>query len=66
MSELSIAFVGLGNMGRPMAVNLHAAGFPLVVRMADAAGGTTPLGTNSDRMITPNGTNRNESADTGG
>jgi 3-hydroxyisobutyrate dehydrogenase-like beta-hydroxyacid dehydrogenase len=66
MSELSIAFVGLGNMGRPMAVNLHAAGFPLVVREAGAVGGTTALGTNSDRMTTPNGTNRNESADTGG
>jgi len=37
MSELSIGFVGLGNMGWPMAANLHAAGFPLVVRDADAA-----------------------------
>jgi 3-hydroxyisobutyrate dehydrogenase len=36
MSELSIGFVGLGNMGWPMAANLHAAGFPLVVRDADA------------------------------
>ncbi len=36
MSELTIGFVGLGNMGWPMAANLHAAGFPLVVRDADA------------------------------
>jgi 3-hydroxyisobutyrate dehydrogenase len=36
MSELSIGFVGLGNMGWPMAANLHAAGFPLVVRDAEA------------------------------
>jgi 3-hydroxyisobutyrate dehydrogenase len=37
MSELTVGFVGLGNMGWPMAANLHAAGFPLVVRDADAA-----------------------------
>ena len=37
MSELTIGFIGLGNMGWPMAANLHAAGFPLVVRDADAA-----------------------------
>jgi 3-hydroxyisobutyrate dehydrogenase len=37
MSELSIGFVGLGNMGWPMAANLHAAGFALAVRDADAA-----------------------------
>ena len=37
MSELTIGFVGLGNMGWPMAANLHAAGFSLVVRDADAA-----------------------------
>jgi 3-hydroxyisobutyrate dehydrogenase len=36
MSELTTGFVGLGNMGWPMAANLHAAGFPLVVRDADA------------------------------
>jgi 3-hydroxyisobutyrate dehydrogenase len=36
MGELTIGFVGLGNMGRPMAANLHAAGFPLVVRDATA------------------------------
>ncbi|HEX4088794.1 MAG TPA: NAD(P)-dependent oxidoreductase [Trebonia sp.] len=36
MSELSIGFIGLGTMGWPMAANLHAAGFPLVVRDADA------------------------------
>jgi 3-hydroxyisobutyrate dehydrogenase len=36
MSELTVGFVGLGNMGWPMAANLHAAGFPLVVRDADA------------------------------
>ena len=36
MSELTIGFVGLGNMGWPMAANLHAAGFPLLVRDADA------------------------------
>ena len=36
MSELTIGFVGLGNMGWPMAANLHAAGFPLVVRDAAA------------------------------
>ena len=41
MSELSIGFVGLGNMGWPMAANLHAAGFPLVVRDADAARGAS-------------------------
>jgi 3-hydroxyisobutyrate dehydrogenase len=35
MSELTIGFVGLGNMGRPMAANLHAAGFGLIVRDAD-------------------------------
>jgi 3-hydroxyisobutyrate dehydrogenase len=37
MSELTVGFVGLGQMGWPMAANLHAAGFPLVVRDADAA-----------------------------
>jgi 3-hydroxyisobutyrate dehydrogenase len=36
MSELTIGFVGLGNMGWPMAGNLHAAGFDLIVRDADA------------------------------
>ena len=36
MGELTIGFVGLGNMGWPMAANLHAAGFPLVVRDAAA------------------------------
>jgi len=35
--ELTVGFVGLGNMGWPMAANLHAAGFSLVVRDADAA-----------------------------
>jgi 3-hydroxyisobutyrate dehydrogenase len=37
MSELTIGFVGLGNMGWPMAANLHAAGFDLVVRDIDLA-----------------------------
>jgi 3-hydroxyisobutyrate dehydrogenase len=37
MSELTIGFVGLGHMGWPMAANLHAAGFALTVRDADAA-----------------------------
>jgi 3-hydroxyisobutyrate dehydrogenase len=37
MSELTVGFVGLGNMGWPMAANLHAAGLSLVVRDADAA-----------------------------
>lgn len=36
MGALTIGFVGLGNMGWPMAANLHAAGFPLVVRDVDA------------------------------
>jgi 3-hydroxyisobutyrate dehydrogenase len=36
MSKLTVGFVGLGNMGWPMAANLHAAGFPLVVRDAAA------------------------------
>lgn len=38
MSEapaLTVAFVGLGNMGAPMARNLAAAGFPLILRDAD-------------------------------
>jgi 3-hydroxyisobutyrate dehydrogenase len=35
MSERAVGFVGLGNMGGPMAANLHAAGFALVVRDAD-------------------------------
>src|ERR1700729_2840588 len=35
MGKLTIGFVGLGNMGWPMAENLHAAGFPLLVRDAD-------------------------------
>lgn len=37
MSELTIGFIGLGNMGWPMAANLHAAGFGLVVRDIDTA-----------------------------
>jgi 3-hydroxyisobutyrate dehydrogenase len=37
MSELTVGFVGLGQMGWPMAANLHTAGFSLVVRDADAA-----------------------------
>jgi 3-hydroxyisobutyrate dehydrogenase len=36
MGALSIGFVGLGNMGWPMAANLATAGFSLVVRDADA------------------------------
>jgi 3-hydroxyisobutyrate dehydrogenase len=36
MGALTIGFVGLGNMGWPMAANLAAAGFSLVVRDADA------------------------------
>ena len=36
MGALTIGFVGLGNMGWPMAANLHAAGLPLVVRDIDA------------------------------
>ena len=36
MDALTIGFVGLGNMGWPMAANLHAAGFSLVVRDVDA------------------------------
>jgi 3-hydroxyisobutyrate dehydrogenase len=36
MTELTVGFVGLGNMGWPMAANLHAAGLALVVRDADA------------------------------
>ena len=36
MSELTVGFVGLGNMGWPMAANLHAAGLALIVRDADA------------------------------
>lgn len=41
MGELTIGFVGLGNMGWPMAANLQAAGFPLVVMdaAADRVGG---------------------------
>lgn len=35
MSKRTIGFAGLGNMGWPMAANLHAAGFPLVARDAD-------------------------------
>ncbi len=35
MSKLTVGFIGLGNMGWPMAANLHAAGFPLIVRDAD-------------------------------
>jgi UDP-N-acetylmuramoylalanine-D-glutamate ligase len=37
MRELTIGFVGLGATGWPMAANLHAAGFALVVRDIDAA-----------------------------
>ena len=32
----TVGFVGLGNMGWPMAANLHAAGFPLIVRDVSA------------------------------
>jgi 3-hydroxyisobutyrate dehydrogenase len=35
--QLTVGFVGLGNMGWPMARNLHAAGFGLIVRDVDAA-----------------------------
>ena len=31
----AVGFVGLGNMGRLMAANLAAAGFPLIVRDSD-------------------------------
>lgn len=31
MSKLKIGFLGLGLMGRPMALNIHKAGFPLIV-----------------------------------
>jgi 3-hydroxyisobutyrate dehydrogenase-like beta-hydroxyacid dehydrogenase len=33
----SVGFIGLGNMGRPMALNLVKAGFPLVVHDIDPA-----------------------------
>ena len=36
-SKHPVGFVGLGNMGRLMAANLAAAGFPLVVRDSDPA-----------------------------
>ena len=36
MSDSHIGFIGLGNMGAPMATNLDAAGWPLIVH--DAAG----------------------------
>jgi len=35
--QLTVGFVGLGNMGAPMARNLRAAGHPLIVHDADAA-----------------------------
>ena len=35
--QITVGFVGLGNMGWPMARNLHAAGFDLVVRDIAAA-----------------------------
>jgi 3-hydroxyisobutyrate dehydrogenase len=35
--QLTVGFVGLGNMGWPMARNLHATGFRLVVRDVNAA-----------------------------
>jgi 3-hydroxyisobutyrate dehydrogenase len=35
--QLTVGFVGLGNMGWPMARNLHAAGFGLIVRDVAAA-----------------------------
>ena len=35
--QVTVGFVGLGNMGWPMAGNLHAAGFGLVVRDIEAA-----------------------------
>jgi 3-hydroxyisobutyrate dehydrogenase len=35
MGELTVGFVGLGNMGWPMAANLHAAGLALVARDAN-------------------------------
>src|SRR5580693_8409153 len=35
--QVTVGFVGLGNMGWPMARNLHAAGFRLVVRDIEAA-----------------------------
>ena len=34
--QATVGFVGLGNMGWPMAGNLHAAGFRLVVRDIEA------------------------------
>jgi 3-hydroxyisobutyrate dehydrogenase len=38
-SDLTVGFVGLGNMGVPMARNLRHAGHPVVVHDADAARG---------------------------
>jgi len=35
--QVTVGFVGLGNMGWPMARNLHAAGFRLIVRDIDTA-----------------------------
>jgi 3-hydroxyisobutyrate dehydrogenase-like beta-hydroxyacid dehydrogenase len=35
----SLGFIGLGNMGRPMAANLMAAGYPLTVYDVDAGAG---------------------------
>ena len=60
-----IGFIGLGNMGRPMASNLQRKGFPLVVfdtnpapiRQLEqlgsrAAAGVPPLAAESDIFIT--------------
>ncbi len=35
-SDRRLGFIGLGNLGRPLAANLLAAGFPLTVHDRDA------------------------------
>src|SRR5262249_60302196 len=49
--QITVGFVGLGNMGWPMARNLYAAGFDLIVR--DIAAATQPRFAAEHPGVTP-------------
>ena len=52
-SEPRLGFIGLGNLGRPLAANLLAAGFPLTVHDRDAGAATQLVADGATRADTP-------------
>ncbi|MFC1526253.1 2-hydroxy-3-oxopropionate reductase, partial [Candidatus Latescibacterota bacterium] len=53
MSKQKIGFVGLGIMGKPMAINLHKAGYPLIVYDVVAAPVDELVGLGAEKGASP-------------